>query len=276
MSEKQIKSIEDILATPPELRTWQESIRILQLPIPREMLKPISGKGGGNLSTVHTGYAHHRMDQAFGPGLWSLERDVERSSWQLLKGLEKRVKNKSRGNDPNSPEYVSYQVDEFIAVATCRFVFSVHDVPGFVKPSADVSPYRNGALWLEGSHQGSDLGDAIKGSVTSAFMQLMKSLGFGKEIYSDLYSNAVSDYTMPFPKLREGLCPLHIENQIKGALTGDALNAVYVKNRNVWKPDVRFNTLLKEQSTKIKTLAERAANGVDKQPAAPASNTTDQ
>lgn len=58
-------------------KTWAEAMDILCAPIPPEMLKPITGKAGGTLSDINSGYLFKRINEAFGAGNWSLELSDE-------------------------------------------------------------------------------------------------------------------------------------------------------------------------------------------------------
>jgi len=205
-----------------EKPTLAERLAILNAPIPVEALKPIGGKAGGSLTDINVGYAIHRMNEAFGAGGWEYRSEIVHHD-----ALRPHKLDRNKGEIAEGPT-------EFLFVVTGKII-----LPEYEK---EVGPMAN-------SHSKSDAADALKGAQTGAFMQCLKYLGFGKEVYMGLYTNAAQKYTGPIPEapsLQEAIM------ELEAAQDTNALSMAYVNNA-LFHNDAEFMEAAQAAKKRVKS-----------------------
>lgn len=205
-------------------RTWEECLAILNAPVPPSALKKIDKKAGGSLTDINVGYAIHRMNEAFGAGNWKYSCSIVDS--QIVRVSQPKKDWNTGVVDMDD------KGDEFLFTVEGRI-----DIPGH---GATVGPMFN-------SHKKGDPSDAIKSAQTGVFMQLLKYMGFAKEIYMGLFSNQVMNYTAPIP------APINLDDlimEIEAAESQQALKVIYQQNP-LFSNDADFVAALSKRKAKF-------------------------
>lgn len=184
--------------------SFEQRLNTFCQPIPPEALKKIDKKAGGKLTDINVGYVIDRLNSSFGNGGWKFETELVSSD--LIKGQRIFSKN-----------WQSQQIEE--KVLSDQWNFLVRGWIKFPEYGKEFGPMYN-------ANSKEDSTDALKSAQTGCFMQIVKYMGFGKEVHMGLFDNAAGTYTKPVPE------PFTVENaimEIEAAKDRAGLMRVYHK-----------------------------------------------